>query len=171
MTWICLYCGRELSGSKTHFCNGSCKNKFRRQEKRHTKVCEWCKTEYRTSEKKQRFCSPSCASKASMTGRCGESNSNWKGGLTLHTKGYVYEYAPGHPNSDKRGYILQHRLVVSEAIGRPLREDEIVDHADEDKQHNQVHNLHIYDNAGHSRKHVKQMARDKGRFIGKVHHG
>lgn len=141
MTIICAWCGREIPRSQT-FCNKACYDEWQR-----------------------RF-----PNKGAFKNQRGANNAHWKGGLSLHTKGYVYEYAPGHPNADKRGYILQHRLRVSEAIGRPLREDEVIDHADENKRNNEVHNLHIYTNAEHSRKHVKQMLRNRGKFVGKVHH-
>jgi hypothetical protein len=140
---ICSNCGKELIGKRKSFCNKACADEWQR----------------------------AYPNKGSFKNQSGPNNAHWKGGLTLHSKGYVYEYAPDSEMADKRGYVLQHRLRVSERLGRPLREDEIVDHADENKRQNEIHNLHIYDNAGHSRKHVSQMARDRGRFVGKVHQG
>lgn len=139
---ICATCGKEIRRSRT-FCNKACYDKWQR----------------------------AYPNRGSFKNQSGANNANWKGGLSLHSKGYIYEYAPGSPMADKRGYVLQHRLRVSEAIGRPLKGDEVIDHTDENKRHNEIHNLHIYSNAEHSRKHVKQMLRDRGKFVGKVRYG
>ena len=139
---ICPTCGSIVKSGNT-FCNKSCYDEWQR----------------------------AYPNKGSFKNQAGENNAHWKGGITLHTKGYVYQYAPDHPNADKRGYVLQHRLRVSEAIGRPLTEDEIIDHIDENKRHNEVYNLHILTNREHSIRHIPEMLRHRGRFVGKVHHG
>ena len=36
-----------------------------------------------------------------------------------HNDGYILVYAPDNPNSDNRGFILEHRLVMESIIGRP----------------------------------------------------
>ena len=44
--------------------------------------------------------------------------------------GYVLVYCPEHPNANKNNgkYIYEHRLVMSNMLGRPLRPDEVVHH-------------------------------------------
>lgn len=60
--------------------------------------------------------------------------------ITSH--GYIEVYAPHHPNSHKStGYIYEHRLVMSNHLGRPLKKGEIVHHADKNRQHNNLSNL------------------------------
>ena len=144
MTYICLSCGAELPKPKTHFCNRTCQSRHRRQQKTITKICEHCGTEYRTSHERQRFCSPSCASAANMTGRTGEHSNSWRGGLTYHYKGYVYEYCPKHYRADSRGYVLQHILRAEEKLGRLLWPWEVVHHRDGDKRNNDPDNLEVF---------------------------
>lgn len=49
----------------------------------------------------------------------GADHHNWKGGTYYHAGGYIYEYAPEHPDAPKaKGYVLQHRLVVERKLNR-----------------------------------------------------
>lgn len=57
--------------------------------------------------------------------------------------GYVVVYMPNHPNSDKRGNILEHRLVMSNHLGRPLKSHEHVHHKNEIKSDNRIENLEL----------------------------
>ena len=62
---------------------------------------------------------------------------NWKGGR-IYSRGYVQLKMPNHPNADSRGYVYEHRYVMAEKIGRPLREDEIVHHVNGDIKDNRI---------------------------------
>lgn len=56
---------------------------------------------------------------------------------------YIKYYYPNHPNSDKQGYILEHRLTMEHYLGRYLTSKEIVHHIDGDKHNNKITNLAI----------------------------
>jgi len=58
--------------------------------------------------------------------------------------GYRMISATGHPNANKRGLILEHRLVMSEHIGRPLRAGETVHHRNGDRLDNRIENLELW---------------------------
>lgn len=72
----------------------------------------------------------------------------WKGGRRVTTQGYIDVWLPSdHPfycMTDANGYCREHRLVIAEHLGRPLRDDEIVHHINGDKQDNRLENLEVH---------------------------
>jgi hypothetical protein len=104
--------------------------------------------------------------KAYPNGRFGSLASNWKGG---RRKGgcngrYILIHKPDHPNATKDGYVMEHRLVVEQELGRILKRDEFVHHINGDTHDNCVENLIVCSKKEHSRIHndaVKEVVRLK----------
>jgi len=96
----------------------------------------------------------------------GPDHGSWKGGTYRHSDGYVYQYAPEHPDAaSAKGYVLQHRLVMEAKLGRRLSPSELVHHINEVKDDNRPENLEIHDRSTHMKHHKRVAARDKaGRF-------
>jgi hypothetical protein len=71
----------------------------------------------------------------------------WKGGKYADSSGYVECWVPAsHPlrsMAKRNGTITEHRLVVAESLGRPLRTGETVHHKDGNKANNQLANLQL----------------------------
>jgi len=65
------------------------------------------------------------------------------GGKSISSCGYSLIWKPNHPLAQKKGYILEHRLVMSEYIGRNLKSDEIVHHINGNKLDNRIDNLQL----------------------------
>lgn len=57
--------------------------------------------------------------------------------------GYILIYKPSHPFARKNGFVLEHRLIMEEYLGRHLEPDEIAHHIDEIKYHNDIENLEL----------------------------
>jgi len=57
---------------------------------------------------------------------------------------YKMVFRPEHPNSTKDGYILEHRLIMSQHLGRPLVEGENVHHKNGDRRDNRIENLELW---------------------------
>ena len=68
---------------------------------------------------------------------------NWKGGRQVDTQGYIKVWLPDHPNAKKSGYILEHRLVMSDHLKRPLEKYEYVHHKNGIKTDNRIENLQM----------------------------
>lgn len=92
-----------------------------------------------------------------------QNKKDWKG-RSITTEGYVLIYKPTHPFPVKRQYVLEHRFVMEQHIGRYLKSEEIVHHLDQVKTNNNIDNLLLLPNkAAHMAFHKR--LRNKGKFI------
>jgi hypothetical protein len=73
----------------------------------------------------------------------GEKSAAWKGGRHVTQYGYVKVYAPQHPRADGMGYVLEHRRVMEETLGRLLEPGETVHHIDGNRSNNAPSNLQV----------------------------
>ena len=71
----------------------------------------------------------------------------------LTQSGYVKIYIPAHKNSDKNGYIREHRLIMEKKIGRFLKRSEHVHHINHIRTDNRIENLMIMSPSEHSKLH------------------
>lgn len=58
--------------------------------------------------------------------------------------GYVMVRRPGHPEAKKAGWGYEHRIVMSDLLGRPLYRDENVHHRSGVKHDNSPENLELW---------------------------
>ena len=77
-------------------------------------------------------------------------------GRKKHTLGYVLVYVPDHPCADQTGYVLEHRYVMEQTLGRFLNESEIVHHKNGKKDDNRLENLELTNRADHAALHMKE---------------
>jgi len=103
----------------------------------------------------------------------GIKNRNWKGGRIKTNKGYIYAYKPEHPYSNCRGYVLEHRLIMEEYLGRILKPKEVVHHKGtkypigsiENKSDNRIENLILFENDIEHRKYEKKLKKNNSEQI------
>lgn len=68
---------------------------------------------------------------------------------------YLYALVPEHPRATKNGYVLLHRVIIENSLGRLLKNNEVVHHKDENKKNNDISNLEILDWKDHCKLHAK----------------
>lgn len=74
---------------------------------------------------------------------------------------YLYAVVKGHPCATKHGYVLHHRVVLENYLGRLLDTNEVVHHKNGDKKDNRVENLELFNNAEHTRLHGLQQKKTR----------
>ena len=109
-------------------------------------ICGACGITYRPHDVRSKFCSPQCAL-GRFVNRRGENHWSWKGGRVDKGNGYmavaVSRESPYAGMIGRTGYVLEHRLVMAQSLGRPLRSDETVHHINGIKDDNRPENLQL----------------------------
>jgi len=105
-----------------------------------------------------------CATKQmGLAFKCGEENPRWNGGRFKTTDGYIavklQPNDPFYPMATKRGYVLEHRLIMAKHLGRCLLDEEVVHHDDDNGLNNSFFNLILFiSTAVHSALHMKAQS-------------
>lgn len=73
----------------------------------------------------------------------GKRSFGWKGGRRKDRFGYIQIWMPKHPNAKMKGYIHEHRLIMSKYLGRPLKSYEFIHHKNGIKDDNRLSNLEL----------------------------
>jgi hypothetical protein len=122
MTTACLECGGPITAA-------------------HVKT----KHERKRALEQNRFCNKTCSNRWSARNRASTKYRR------LTTKGYVEVWNPTHPMAQKSGYMMEHRLIMAEHLGRLLLPSEVVHHKNNDKTDNRITNLELLGKLDHDR--------------------
>jgi hypothetical protein len=152
----CLHCGgayqAEGRWSKQKYCSISCGISATRKgvAKPHKRKlspipCARCGMTFRPLNSRMRFCGKKCATKTTAENRT--TTKGW----TRSSRGYILAYRPEHPRAGTTGYIMQHRLVMEEILGRPLRRAEVVHHRNGIRDDNRPENLELLTKKAHDK--------------------
>lgn len=82
--------------------------------------------------------------------------SNYGGHRKKRTDGYIEVYCPEHPYATKDGYVMEHILVMENAISRYITRDEVVHHKNKIRDDNRLENLELMTFKAHSALHLKE---------------
>ena len=112
-----------------------------------------------------------------IASRVGKVGGNFKTGRFIDRNGYVQIWKPEHKNARMGGYIHEHRLVMSEYIGRPLYPYENVHHKNGIRTDNKIDNLELWDTTQPSGQRVQDkiewaiefLKRNNIKVIGNIH--
>lgn len=146
-TVTCQQCGVEFEAYKSQkrqFCSQSCATTFRN-------LTDWNPSHHRD------LCGPNnpmwgkpglCGKDNPMWGKFGPENPAFKGGIKVRPDGYIMRLAPeGHPaRTAAYPYVLEHRLIMEECLGRFLDPEEVVHHIDGNPSNNALENLQLFAN-------------------------
>jgi hypothetical protein len=108
--------------------------------------CKYCNAILNFESRFHTFCNVECLKKNTRT------NSTSEFGY-IQLTGYH-----GHPMAKKNGVLLEHRLVMSQHLGRCLDKSEIVHHINENRADNRIENLEIMSQSEHCSWHRSNKA-------------
>lgn len=153
----CAQCGRSFyrEPAQVHrnqaFCSDDCAHKGRRVQKI-TKACGWCGKEflaYPAQAESRRFCSRACTTPGKVSRPAGRMHNGKP--VRYTADGYLLVWEPTHPRN-RKGWVLEHRWVMEQQLGRYLEPTEEVDHSNQKPDDNRPENLSVMLKGDHRRK-------------------
>jgi hypothetical protein len=154
----CLVCGKEFSVSVWHphqkCCGKKCRNNYDHRLSRGIDIklrdifCKVCDNPFKQKRANNKdYCSTACKRLAATRKLQGlpikGPKKHIKGSGYINNQGYKI-LSMKHPNSTGRGQILEHTLIMSNHLGRPLMKGETVHHKNGIRHDNRLENLELW---------------------------
>ena len=143
---VCEQCGESFEAykkAKRRFCSKSCAITAKNLTDQNP-----CYQRDISGEKNPMYGKGLKGEENGMYGRTREQNPAFKGGRKVRPDGYIMILAPDdHPaRSNPYPYVLEHRLIMEQHLGRYLTEEEVVHHVDGNPSNNDIENLRLFAN-------------------------
>lgn len=147
-----FYC-KPCRIKRTKFCSRKCLKQF--TIKKRKRICIVCKKVFDGGHPPRKTCGRKCSNKIHTENMI--KNMPWRkirprkiGISTKYTHGYKLLWMPNHPMANKDGYIIEHRLIMTNHLGRLLNSWEEVHHINKIKTDNRIANLELTSKRKHS---------------------
>ena len=168
----CSQCSKPLSGQQNSFCSHACWYESRRWDR--DANCEACGKAFQKKYRAQRCCSTECGHTVKRADRmckcencglaferphgrtdrrfcsrsCAMHNRVRVGQIRSHPEGAQFKHMNGYVMEKRDGkWVMQHRLVMEQTLGRPLLPTERVHHKNGNRQDNRPENLELWTGA------------------------
>ena len=136
----------------TRFCSRGCAAQGLKRRKEY--ICQTCNCIfYRIPSREKYYPIKFCSHRCTALSRKGNKAAGWVDGRTVDNDGYYRVFHPEIENSQAKGYILEHRYVMQQELGRLMEENEIVHHINGNKLDNRIGNLELMTRSQHMRLH------------------
>lgn len=147
----CLQCGNKFKTlhhdySKRIYCSQECSNKSKigkpspNKGKKYPPLSKEARIKISIAQRGRKHSKETC--KKIGNAQIGSKNHSWKGGKHINYGGYIVIYKPEHPFASGK-YIMEHRVIMEQILGRYLEPFEIVHHRNGIKTDNRPENLQI----------------------------
>lgn len=166
---VCECCDARFqrkANTSGRWCSAECQHSAARRGTRPDIPCSHCGITFTPSVPEQRFCSRKCFANSRRISdhwcqRCGEQieRPTYEGqkfcsvkcrGNPVGTRkpsggGYVrIKVQPGHPYAYSSDYVLEHRYMIEQSLGRHLEPHERVHHRNGNRSDNRIENLELW---------------------------
>lgn len=136
----CKYCGTQFETyDKRVYCNDHCSQKYSQYARKNKDPKKY--REYLDRQNKKRRDEVRRKRNIPLDTPCliPQRGRGWK-----MKDGYKQVMDKSHPNAAKSGYIMEHVVIMSKLLGRPLSDDETVHHKNGIRDDNRPENLELW---------------------------
>lgn len=136
---VCPTCKKQFKSQNGTYCSIGCYYAVR---ERPVQSCPVCKKEFKKPGSRQKHCSHKCSEIASRGTKPDRHKEKVKDGHG-YTLVRVDDDSPFVSMRNKTGYIKEHRLILSQRLGRVLLQDETAHHKNGIRHDNRPDNLEL----------------------------